>query len=240
MIINELAVVFHFLTRQMRPFFLKLILPFYRRWGLWFIRRERVWWFEKMKFVIPRDVFHPGVFFSSPLFIEFLKTQPLMGRRVLDMGTGSGLLALWSARAGAEVSAVDINPLAVEAARQNAEANLLKINVLHADMFDKLAVAEPFDFILINPPFYPGLPKNEAEMAFFAGPEFEFFEKLFRRMPPFLKTESGCCWMILSEDCDRPAIISIGEKHGFKTRKIWERKSWGERFEVLESKFVGR
>lgn len=224
----------------MRLFFRKLILPIYRRWALWFIRRERVWRFEKMTFRIPPGVFHPGVFFSSPLFIQFLKTQLLPGRRILDVGTGSGLLACWSARAGAEVWAVDINPLAVEAAMANATLNSLKINVLRSDLFDELAAAEPFDILLINPPFYPVSPKNEVEKAFFAGPAFEYFEKLFLEMPPFLKPETGRCWMILSEDCDLAAIHAIGEKHGFKTSKIWERKSWGERFEVVESNFIGR
>lgn len=238
--INELAVIFNVEAEPMRPFFLKIILPFYRRWGLWFIRRERVWRFEKLRLVVPPGVFHPGVFFSSPLFIGFLKTQPLAGRRVLDLGTGSGLLAIWSARAGAVVWAVDINPLAVGAASRNAAANSLKINALRSDLFDELPAAKPFDLILINPPFYPVSPKNEVEKAWFAGPAFEYFEKLFREMPPFLKPETGRCQMILSEDCDLAAILAIGEKHGFKTQKIWERTSWGERFEVVESKFTGR
>ena len=57
------------------------------------------------------------------------------GRRVLDLATGSGLVALGAARAGAtRVLAVDVDPLAVAAARLNAEANGLRVDAVCADL----------------------------------------------------------------------------------------------------------
>jgi release factor glutamine methyltransferase len=69
-------------------------------------------------------VFHPRYYLSSESFAEFISRLDLSGKRVADVGTGSGILALAAARAGAEnVIAADINPNAALTAAENARAN---------------------------------------------------------------------------------------------------------------------
>jgi SAM-dependent methyltransferase len=69
-------------------------------------------------------VFHPSVFLSSEYFAEYLDGLDLSGKSVADIGTGSGILALAAARAGATaVLALDINPNAALSALENAHAN---------------------------------------------------------------------------------------------------------------------
>ena len=69
-------------------------------------------------------VFHPRYFLSSKFFANFLSDIDLAGKRVADVGTGSGILALAAARAGAaSVVALDINLNAAKAAAENAHAN---------------------------------------------------------------------------------------------------------------------
>jgi len=69
-------------------------------------------------------VFHPRYFLTSEFFASVIDRLDLKGKRVADVGTGSGVLALASARAGAEtVTAIDINPNAVLTAAENARAN---------------------------------------------------------------------------------------------------------------------
>ncbi|HVB53225.1 MAG TPA: methyltransferase [Candidatus Acidoferrales bacterium] len=71
--------------------------------------------------------------------------------RVLDMGAGCGVNSILAASKGAAVVAVDINPLAVEAARANAERNRVRIGVRLSDGFS--AVHGRCDLIIFDPPF---------------------------------------------------------------------------------------
>jgi predicted nicotinamide N-methyase len=63
--------------------------------------------------------------------------EVVSGRRVLDVASGSGLCAIAAFRAGAaEVTAVDVDPVAVEAIRINARANKVRLDVICADLLD--------------------------------------------------------------------------------------------------------
>ena len=73
------------------------------------------------RLIIRPTVFHPRCFITSEFFASFIGRQDLHGKRVADVGTGSGILALAAARAGAaSVTAIDINPAAALAAAENA------------------------------------------------------------------------------------------------------------------------
>ncbi len=78
--------------------------------------------------------------------------ETFRGQRVLDLGTGSGLVAIAAAKSGATVTAVDIDPLAVAAARLNAEANGLAITVHCGDWLD--GPAPECDLIMAGDIFY--------------------------------------------------------------------------------------
>jgi release factor glutamine methyltransferase len=116
--------------------------------------------------VIP-TVFNPKV----PRTGAFLAAQ-LDGQRVhvdaevLDIGTGSGVCAVFAARHARRVVAVDINPAAVRCANINARLNDLehRIEVRHGDLFAPVA-GERFDLIVFNPPFLRGAPRNDRDRA---------------------------------------------------------------------------
>lgn len=66
--------------------------------------------------------------------------EAVAGRRVVDLGTGSGLVAIAAAGAGArEVTAIDVDPYAVEATRLNARANGVRVDVGRRDVLDEPA-----------------------------------------------------------------------------------------------------
>ncbi|MFF1901689.1 HemK2/MTQ2 family protein methyltransferase [Streptomyces sp. NPDC058206] len=76
------------------------------------------------------------------------------GMDVLDLCTGSGVLALQAARLGAQVTAVDISRRAVISARLNASLAGLLVSVRRGDLFS--AVPERrFDVLVSNPPYVP-------------------------------------------------------------------------------------
>jgi hypothetical protein len=55
-----------------------------------------------LRLTVPPTVFHPRYFLTSKFFAEFISDIDLVGKRVTDVGTGSGILALAAARAGAQ------------------------------------------------------------------------------------------------------------------------------------------
>ncbi len=218
----------------MRWFFRHFWLPFYRPWALRYIRQERIFQFGRLKLQVPPGVFHPGLFFSTPIFLNFLKTIDFNRKNTLDIGTGSGALALFAAQNGAKVVALDINPLALKTTGQNAQAHALRIELCQSDLLDALPVRH-FDLVLVNPPYYPQTPKNDEERAFFAGAQFEYFEKLFRQLPEYLHGDSRIL-MILSEDCDLKKIQEIAVRNQFAFSRLHEKRKWGERFGIWEFK----
>ncbi|MFK0330979.1 class I SAM-dependent methyltransferase [Rhizobium sp. NPDC090275] len=87
------------------------------------------------------------------------------GRRVLDLGTGSGLVAIIAVKAGAtSVVAADIDENAIVAARLNASANGVAIDLLHADLLD--GAPPVVDIVLAGDLFYDEALAKRA-LAFF-------------------------------------------------------------------------
>lgn len=112
-----------------------------------------------------------GVF--NPILGEgarlFAANAPLIhGSRVLDMGTGSGALALLASLNCESVVAADVVPAAVACAQHNvSRAGLAgRVAVRESDLFGSLE-GEPFDLILFNPPFLDGPQSDSLDRAIF-------------------------------------------------------------------------
>lgn len=98
--------------------------------------------------VLPGQAFGTGHHETTTGCLRALQELPLAGRRVLDVGTGSGILAIAAARLGAgAVVAVDTDPLACEAAAANAAVNGVAVDVRQGSVD---AVTETFDVVVAN------------------------------------------------------------------------------------------
>ena len=86
---------------------------------------------------------------DSILLIESLDVVP--GEKVLEVGCGSGVVSIHCAKNGCDVTAVDVNPRAVELARRNAGANGADIPVCESDVYGN--VDDVFDTIVFNLPY---------------------------------------------------------------------------------------
>jgi methylase of polypeptide subunit release factors len=86
--------------------------------------------------------------------------------RVLDLGTGSGILALAAAKAGALALGVDISARAIEFAMENVVRNRLqdRVTIMRADISDVWR-NDGWNLVVANPPFVPVPPENEFHIA---------------------------------------------------------------------------
>ena len=98
----------------------------------------------------PGLAFGTGLHPTTQLCVEALEDLVQPGMRVLDLGTGTGILALVAAKLGAaDILAVDTDVNAVAIARRNARANAVvhQIRVLHGSLAE---VGEPYDLVVAN------------------------------------------------------------------------------------------
>lgn len=98
----------------------------------------------------PGLAFGTGTHPTTALCLEWLDGADIGGKRVLDFGCGSGILAIAAARLGASrVIATDIDPQALEATRENARRNGLAADRIHACLPDDLPEGA-HDIVLAN------------------------------------------------------------------------------------------
>lgn len=104
-------------------------------------------------FDVWENVYEPAE--DSFLFAENLAVEE--NERVLDMGTGCGILGIVASEKAARVVAVDINPYAVRCAKENAKMNCVndKMFFVQGNLFTPLRTEEKFDLILFNAPYLP-------------------------------------------------------------------------------------
>jgi release factor glutamine methyltransferase len=118
-------------------------------------------------FVVMPSVFNPKVPRTGEFLASMLDSKTVSrDSRVLDMGTGSGVCAVFAAKHAAHVIAVDINPAAVRCASINALLNGVedKVEVRQGDLFTAVP-GEKFDLVLFNPPFLRGTPNDDRDRA---------------------------------------------------------------------------
>jgi len=205
----------------------------------WYSSFTHVYQFRDVKIRIFPKVFHPGWFTSTRLLIEYLADLPLKGRSFLELGCGTGLISILAAKKGAEVWASDINAKALANAQLNASRNRVNINFIHSDLFDE--IDDKFDWIVINPPYYPKDPRNPEESAWFCGQNFEFFRKMFSQLRSNLKPDAQVI-MVLCQGCDLVTIDLVAQEHHWKLVEMSQKKVLGELnyiFEIRPTQPIG-
>ena len=195
----------------MRNFIKKITHPFLKFGLNAFYSKPRNFSYENIALKIHPDVFPPHMTFSTKILLDFVKELNLEHKTFLELGCGSGIISLFAAKKGAIVTASDINETALKYLEKNALKNNLQPQIKHSDLFENLK-NEEFEYIIINPPYYPKNPKNINEQAWFCGKNFEYFERLFMQLPNYLSEQTNC-FMILSQDCDIEKIKSIALKN---------------------------
>jgi HemK-related putative methylase len=184
-----------------------------------------------MPFIVIPSVFNPKV----PRTGEFLASQidsSMLDRdcEVLDMGTGSGVCALFAAKYARRVVAVDINAAAVRCTRINALLNHLeqKIDIRHGDLFEAVP-GERFDLVLFNPPFVRGTPRDDRDRAWRSVDAAERFATGLRA---HLKP-GGFALVLLSNFGDGRFFLDEFRKHCLSISVLAERRFVNERLTIF-------
>ena len=196
-------------------------LPYIVRWYLSWERKYR---YKDISITVLPGVFHPGFFFSTNMMLEFISKQSLSGSKVLEVGAGTGILSILAAKMNADVTAIDISSQSIENIQRNTDKNRVAITVIKSDLFKNVPV-KAFDWIVVNPPYYPRKPKNEQDLAWQCGEHHEYFVEFFSTVSSYLSGTSRII-MVLSDVCDLATITTIAREKGFYFVTLEEKEVW--------------
>ena len=146
-------------------------------------RTESIEDFDQRLVILPTVFWEP---LDTTSLRKLIRRTPLVrGKKILEIGTGSGLVSLCCVQAGAsEVIATDVNQNAVECARVNADRlgfgaklSVRLVDTKNAKAFAVIPIDERFDLIISNPPWEEGKPKSIDQYALY-DPNFELLKSL--------------------------------------------------------------
>jgi release factor glutamine methyltransferase len=167
---------------------------------------------------------------SEVAVVECLRlTKALAEPRILDVGTGSGNLAVAIAKhqPRARMTAVDISPDALAVAQRNAARHGVadRVQFLVSELFAALAPGERFDLIVSNPPYIPsedvkglapGVRDYEPHLALDGGPDgYAIFARLVAEAPQYLE-KAGYLVLEIGSPQEGPARERITAHAGYE------------------------
>lgn len=189
--------------------------------------------YDDLVFEIPTGVYEPRE--DSHLAADVLADMDLEEKRVLDIGTGCGFLAVVAAAGGAEVTATDINQRALQAARQNAADNDLSIETLKTNMFE--GIDGRYDLIVFNAPYIPGSRdgRSTEELAWYGGDDGrELVDQFIADVEEYLEKD-GEVLLVQSSVTGETETLDRFEEHGFDAEVRAEEKVAWERLIVVRA-----
>jgi release factor glutamine methyltransferase len=181
---------------------------------------------------------------DTELIVELAIERLPANGRLLDMGTGSGAIAVSAAHArpDAQVTALDVSSAALEVAQANAAANGAPVRFLQSDWFAALGRDERFELIASNPPYIAAgdAHLSQGDLRFEpAGALTDHFDGLsalrtiIQGAPAFLVPGA---WLLLEHGYDQAgAVRALLEQQGYTEVQSWrdlggiERVSGGRR-----------
>jgi release factor glutamine methyltransferase len=199
-----------------------------------YLSKTRTYTYKDIWLIIPPSVFHPRFFFSTKILLKYISQLDLQQKSFLELGAGSGLISIYAAKENANVTATDINPVAIEYLKKNQACNNVTLNIIFSDLFQSVP-PQSFDVIAINPPYYKKSPKSDAEYAWYCGGNGEYFQKLFCDLKQYIHSES-LVLMILSEDCDILMITKLALYNHLDIQIVRERKIAWEKNTIYQIK----
>jgi len=193
--------------------------------------------YNDLRLLISRNVYEP----AEDTFLAADNLIVTKNDRVLDMGTGCGILAVLAAKRAKHVVAVDINPHAVRCARINAEANKLadKIDIRRGDLFQPIRKNEKFSLIMFNAPYLPSIPTEALSWqsrAWAGGPTGrKLIDRFIDEAPRYLERK-GRILLLQSSLANVDDTLRMFQALGFESRVVADKKVAFETIVLIEAK----
>lgn len=148
---------------------------------------------------------HPDVY--APAEDTFLLLSAIdveRGEKALEMGSGSGIISMHMAKAGAVVTAADLDERAVIATENSAMLNGLKVRVVQSDLFS--SISGRFDLMVFNPPYLRGEVRGPEDLCWAGGEDgvrltARFLEEAREHLEP-----GGRVLLLISDDMAPSAL----------------------------------
>ena len=174
---------------------------------------------DELKLTIDKDVFPPDLGHCARNLARF--ATHYAPRTALDMGCGSGYLALMLKRHGAEVVwGADIHPLAVECARKNAAQNpdVGPVTFVQSDLFASIPAPIKFDLIVFNQPFGPGDQRRVCGCGADGG--YEITKRFLLEAPAHLSDEGVLIMAFSDREAAKHDPKSVARELGYPARTL--------------------
>jgi len=184
-----------------------------------------------LRIILDENVYEPAE--DTFLLAETLEVKP--DEIALDVGTGTGIIALLMARKAKRVLGVDVNPKAVELARKNALLNGIgNVEFRLSDLFEN--VSGKFDVITFNAPYLPGEPEEPIDLALVGGETGrEVIDRFIREVRDYL-TEKGRVYLVQSSITGIEETLEGFEEAGLRADVVARRHLFFEDIVVILAK----
>ena len=204
-------------------------------------------YFYDRKFKVTKDVLSPRMETEELIYrvIEYVKTTKKDSIKILDLCTGSGIIAITLKKElelkSIEVIASDISEEALEVAKENAELNNADIKFIQSDVFND--IDEKFDIIVSNPPYIDrkdeitmktNVLNYDPHLALFAEEEgMYFYRKIIEEAKNYLK-DSGVIFFEIGHD-QREKILKLADMNDYHA-EVYKDLNGRDRIAFLEKK----
>lgn len=184
-------------------------------------------YFYDRKYKVTKDVLSPRMETEELIYkvIEYVKANNKNNLKILDLCTGSGIIAITLKKELDQISidvvASDISEEAIEVAKENAQYHDTDVRFIQSDIFNN--IDDKFDIIVSNPPYIDrkdevtmqdNVLKYDPHLALFAEEEgMYFYRKIIEQAKDYLK-ENGVMFFEIGYD-QKDKIIKLSKKNGY-------------------------
>ena len=184
-------------------------------------------YFYDRKYKVTKDVLSPRMETEELIYkvIEYVKASNKNKFKILDLCTGSGIIAITLKKEldqfSIDVAASDISEEAIEVAKENAQSHNATIKFIKSDIFND--IDDKFDIIVSNPPYIDrkdevtmqdNVLKYDPHLALFAEEEgMYFYRKIIEQANDYLN-ENGVMFFEIGYD-QKDKIIKLADMNGY-------------------------